>query len=109
MYRRSDERRQIMKLPKILIIIALVVCIFGIPKDGNAVSLQGCISTGIIEANTHSHVSVLPSRIYAVLVTPTSANGYVQIFDTKSVVNDTLGDGRVGNEYVSTNKCLADL
>lgn len=99
-------------------LLLILICIVGIISCSNAyaVSLSDGIGnvfctkdadiTAIAadDSSVHVHIATTPSLIYAIVVTPTAAGGYAQMFDTKGAAVEDV-------DYVkgSKTKCLADV
>lgn len=97
-----------MKRLSLIILLVLVTCqsVFGISVS------RGLISSGIIGANEHVHVTTRPgAKIYAISVTPTVSNGFANIISTQYEVNADSASGMAGIDWISNssgNTVLAD-
>ena len=87
---------------KILLLVGAVCLIAG---QANAVAPVGCKSSGLLASNAHSHIATVPVTIYSITLTPTAANGFANIVDTKGP--RVCSDG-AGKEYISKDKTVAD-
>ena len=87
-------------------LLAAVVAVVVIAGNAYAVAPGGMKSSGLLPANAHSHVTTVPIRLYGIVVTPTAANGFAQLLETKGARVDS---GLLGTEYVSKDKVLVDV
>lgn len=87
---------------------ALIVAFVMVASNAYAVAPQGLKTSGLLSVNGHSHVSTTPTRIYAVAVTPTTTNGFVQILTTKCARVDSA-TGLTGRDYINNDTILADI
>lgn len=89
----------------LFLLIAGVLCIHSVAYG---ISMTGLKSSGILGPKSHTHVTTKPSRIYAITVIPTATNGFAQIIETNSVLQDASD---AGSHYISGKpaKVMADI
>jgi len=94
-------------------ILFLVVALCFYAQVAFGISMTGLKTTGILPANTHSHITTKPCRIYAIDVTPTATTyGFAQLIETNGSDqdNDSVA-GWAGSGFISgrATKVKADI
>jgi len=91
-----------MKLPFIKLLVVLALGLVIASTQAEAISLSGCISSGLLGPDAHTHIATTPIKIYAITVTPTANDGFAMVIQTNSARQDaSSATDVVGTGFIS--------